>query len=59
MQPLKPVELSIEQEFALRAFETNVRDIELDEAKELLVQLYRLYLGTQAFCRQMLSNPQS
>lgn len=40
MERNQPIQLSLEQEFNLRAFEEQIQPINLDQAKTLLVQLY-------------------
>ena len=36
----KPVELSLEQQFNLRSFETQVKQMSLEQAQQFLVKLY-------------------
>ncbi|MCS6782042.1 MAG: NblA/ycf18 family protein [Gloeomargarita sp. SKYBB_i_bin120] len=40
----QPFELSLEQEFSLRSFETQVRQMSREQAQELLVKLYHQML---------------
>lgn len=49
-------ELSIEKQFLHDQFCRQVQTINLDQAKELLVDLHKLYLGQQAVFSLMAKN---
>lgn len=49
MEHNQPIQLSLEQEFNLRAFEEQIQPINLDQAKDLLVQLYGNLLRREAY----------
>ena len=55
MSQPQPVSLSLEQQFAIRAFETKVYEISsLDEARRELIELYRQSIIKEAEFKQQL-----
>lgn len=41
MEKHQPIEFSLEQEFNLKVFETQIENLDLEQAKNLLCELYR------------------
>ncbi|NEQ63241.1 MAG: NblA-related protein, partial [Moorea sp. SIO4A1] len=41
MEKHQPIEFSLEQEFNLKVFETQIQNLDLEQAKNLLCELYR------------------
>ncbi len=54
MESGKPIELSLEQEFNLKAFEQRIQPVNLEQSKILLVNLYRQLLLREAYCKEIL-----
>ncbi|PSB05007.1 NblA/ycf18 family protein [Merismopedia glauca] len=52
----QPIELSLEQQFSIRTFETQVKDLTVDQAKDFLVQLYRQMMMREATYKQLLKH---
>jgi hypothetical protein len=50
------IELTLEQKFNLRSFQTQIDDISHDQAKQLLVQLYEQMLVKDAMYRHFLKH---
>lgn len=51
---MQPVELSLEQKFSLRSFETQVSQMSHEQAQLFLVQLYEQMLIKEAIYRDLL-----
>lgn len=51
---MQPVELSLEQKFNLRSFESQVRQMSHDQAKEFLLKLYEQMLVKETLYRHLL-----
>ncbi|MDJ0734647.1 MAG: NblA/ycf18 family protein [Nostocaceae cyanobacterium] len=51
---LKPIELSLEQEFNIRAFETQVQQMNREQAQEFLVQLYRHMMAREQMYKELI-----
>lgn len=54
MESGQPIELSYEQEFHLKSFEYQIQPIDLDQSRELLVELYRQLLLRESYCKEIL-----
>jgi hypothetical protein len=52
----QPMQLSLEQQFNVRAFETQVQDMNLDQAQEFLVSLYKHMIWQEATYKQLLKH---
>lgn len=52
----QPVELSLEQQFSIRSFETQVQQMSHEQAKEFLVQLYEQMLMRETMYRHFLKH---
>lgn len=50
----QPVELSLEQQFSIRSFETQVQQMSREQAQEFLVKLYEQMLMREAMYRYFL-----
>lgn len=50
----RPVELSLEEEFSIRSFETQVQNMNLEQAQDFLVQLYGQMLRREAVYKHFL-----
>jgi hypothetical protein len=48
------VGLSLSQEFNLKAFEYQIDPINLEQSKQLLVELYKQLLLREAYCKELL-----
>jgi hypothetical protein len=46
--------LTLNQEFNLKAFEYQIDPIDLEQSKQLLVELYRQLLLREAYCKELL-----
>ena len=44
----QPIELSLEQQFNIRSFETQVERMDLEQAQDFLVKLYRQMVMREA-----------
>jgi len=49
MESEQPIELSLEQQFNLRAFEEQIKNISLEQAKVLLAELHRQLLLRETY----------
>lgn len=56
MMELKPVELTLEQKFNLRSFETQVAQMSREQAQEMCIQLYEAHLVKDATYRHLLKH---
>lgn len=52
----KPIELSLEQQFSIRSFETQVENMSHDQAKDFLVKLYQQMVMREATYKQLLKH---
>lgn len=52
----QPIELTLEQQFNIRSFETQVQHMSLDQAQEFLVQLYRQMVVKEATYQNLLKH---
>jgi hypothetical protein len=52
----QPIELSLEQQFSLVSFENQVQDLNVDQAKDFLVQLYKQMMMREATYKQLLKH---
>ncbi|MGG6270133.1 NblA/ycf18 family protein [Leptolyngbya sp. AN03gr2] len=52
----QPVELSLEQQFSVRSFETQVKQMSREQAQEFLVQLYEQMLMRETMYRHFLKH---
>jgi hypothetical protein len=52
----QPVELSLEQQFSIRSFETQVQQMSREQAQEFLVKLYEQMLMREAMYRHFLKH---
>ncbi|BAU14415.1 phycobilisome degradation protein nblA [Leptolyngbya sp. NIES-3755] len=52
----QPVELSLEQQFSIRSFETQVKQMSREQAQEFLVQLYEQMLMRETMYRHFLKH---
>ncbi|MBD1824788.1 NblA/ycf18 family protein [Cyanobacteria bacterium FACHB-63] len=50
----QPVELSLEQQFSIRSFETQVQQMSREQAQEFLVKLYEQMLMRETMYRHFL-----
>lgn len=53
---MNPIELSLEQEFSIRAFQTQVAKMNLEQAQEFLVKLYEQMIVREATYQQLLKH---
>jgi len=51
-----PIELSLEQEFSIRSFETQVEQMSQDQAKEFLVRLYEQMIVQETMYKQFIKS---
>jgi FKBP-type peptidyl-prolyl cis-trans isomerase (trigger factor) len=49
-------ELSLEQEFDIRSFEEQVKNMSVDQARDFLVKLYRHMIAKEAMYKSFLSH---
>lgn len=49
-------ELSLEQQFSIRSFETQVEQMSLDQAREFLVELYRQMMVRETMYKEFLKH---
>jgi hypothetical protein len=54
MEHDQPIELSLEQQFTLRAFEEQIKPISLEQAKVLLSDLYRQLLLRESYFKDFI-----
>lgn len=52
----QPIELSLEQQFSIRSFETQVDQMNLEQAQQFLVQLYKQMMMREATYKQLLKH---
>ncbi|GAP96156.1 NblA/ycf18 family protein [Leptolyngbya sp. NIES-2104] len=52
----QPVELTLEQQFSIRSFETQVQQMSREQAQEFLVKLYEQMLMREAMYRHFLKH---
>ena len=52
----QPIELSLEQQFSIRSFETQVDQMSLEQAQQFLVQMYKQMLMREATYKQLLKH---
>ena len=50
----QPIELSLEQQFSIRSFETQVQNMSHEQAKDFLVKLYQQMVMREATYKQLL-----
>jgi Phycobilisome degradation protein nblA len=53
---MNPIELSLEQQFSIRSFETQVEHMNLEQAQQFLVQLYKQMMMREATYKQLLKH---
>ncbi|MDJ0771808.1 MAG: NblA/ycf18 family protein [Mastigocoleus sp. MO_167.B18] len=51
---LKPKKLSLEQEFNIRAFETKVQQMNLEQAQDFLVKLYQHMIAQEQIYKELI-----
>lgn len=51
-----PIELSLEQQFSIRSFETQVEQMSLEQAQQFLVQLYKQMMMREATYKHLLKH---
>lgn len=51
-----PTELSLEQQFSIRSFETQVEQMSQQQAQQFLVQLYQQMMVREATYKQLLKH---
>lgn len=52
----QPIELSLEQQFNIRSFETQVQNMSQEQAKDFLVKLYQQMVMREATYKQLLKH---
>ena len=52
----QPIELSLEQQFNIRSFETQVEHMSLEQAQEFLVKLYRQMVMRELTYKELLKH---
>lgn len=52
----QPLELSLEQQFSLRSFESQVRQMSQEQAQEFLVKLYEQMMMREATYKHLLKH---
>lgn len=52
----QPVELSIEQQFSIRSFETQVRQMSREQAQDVLIRLYEQMVAQDAMYKNLLKH---
>jgi hypothetical protein len=52
----QPIELSLEQQFNIRSFETQVEQMSLEQAQDFLVKLYRQMVMREATYKELLKH---
>ena len=52
----QPIELSLEQQFSIRSFETQVEQMNLEQAQDFLVKLYRQMVMREAPYKELLKH---
>lgn len=52
----QPIELSLEQQFSIRSFETQVQQMNLEQAQDFLVKLYQQMVTREATYKELLKH---
>ncbi|MBW4619235.1 MAG: NblA/ycf18 family protein [Cyanosarcina radialis HA8281-LM2] len=52
----QPNELSLEQQFSIKSFETQVQNLDREQAQQFLVQLYRQMIVQEATYKNLLKH---
>ena len=52
----QPIELSLEQQFNIRSFETQVQQMSQEQAQDFLVKLYRQMVMREATYKELLKH---
>ncbi len=52
----QPLELSLEQQFSIRSFETQVQQMDREQAQDFLVKLYHQMVMREATYKQLLKH---
>lgn len=52
----QPIELSLEQQFNIRSFETQVQHMSQEQAQDFLVKLYRQMIMREATYKELLKH---
>ncbi|PIG91935.1 NblA/ycf18 family protein [Gloeocapsopsis sp. IPPAS B-1203] len=52
----QPIELSLEQQFSIRSFESQVQNMSHEQAKDFLVKLYQQMVMREATYKQLLKH---
>lgn len=52
----QPIELTLEQQFNIRSFETQVEQMSLEQAQDFLVKLYRQMVMREATYKELLKH---
>jgi hypothetical protein len=52
----QPIELSLEQQFNIRSFETQVQHMNLEQAQDFLVKLYQQMVMREATYKELLKH---
>ncbi|MDM9384210.1 MULTISPECIES: NblA/ycf18 family protein [unclassified Chlorogloeopsis] len=52
----KPIELTLEQQFSIRSFATQVQNMSHDQAKDFLVKLYEQMVVREATYKELLKH---
>lgn len=52
----QPLELSIEQQFSIRSFETQVQKMNREQAQDFLIKLYEQMVMREAMYKQLLKH---
>jgi hypothetical protein len=52
----QPIELSLEQQFNIRSFETQVEHMSLEQAQDFLVKLYRQMVMREVTYKELLKH---
>ncbi|MBW4575161.1 MAG: NblA/ycf18 family protein [Aphanothece sp. CMT-3BRIN-NPC111] len=52
----QPIELSLEQQFSIRSFESQVHNMSREQAQEFLVQLYKQMMMREATYKNLLKH---
>lgn len=52
----QPIELSLEQQFSIRSFETQVQHMSHEQAQHFLVQVYKQMMLREATYKQLLKH---
>lgn len=52
----KPIELSLEQQFSIRSFETQVQKMSHEQAQDFLIKLYEQMMVREAMYKELLKH---